>query len=230
LEQRKFQKNNKERKTDLVENEKRVVSKRHLKNYLISRHDQLRIALITLLYMSIIVMLTAGIVMYPFLSDLFFSEDLKVQYRASQAFLLLLNRLLPAVVIIFILVVLHQILITHRIWGPLVNVTNTIKMVGKGDFTRKVSLRKNDYLENECRQINEMIEGLSSHISNIKENHVKLTSTLDKISESIKNINTQNEFEECLKEIRSKAELLAEDLSCFKLETEITKNPSGEGR
>jgi methyl-accepting chemotaxis protein len=168
--------------------------------------------------MSVIVILILGIVLYPYLSDMFFSKDLDIQYRASQAFLLLLSRLMPVVVIIFILVVLHQILITHRIWGPLVNITNTIKRVGIGDFTRKVFPRKNDYLSEQCRQINEMIEGLSSHISTIRENHVKLTSSLNDISESIENLNTQNEFEECLNKIRGKVELLTENLSCFKLE------------
>jgi len=202
----------------LAENKKSVVSKRHIKNYLINRHDQLRIVLITLIYLSVIVILIVGIVLYPYLSDIFFSKDLNIQYRSSQAFLLLLSRLLPVVGIIFILVVIHQIIITHRIWGPLVNITNTIKMVGIGDLTRKVFPRRNDYLKNQCRQINEMIESLSSHISNLRENHAKLTGTLVDISESIENLNTRNEFEACLNKIRREVELLTKDISCFKLE------------
>ena len=111
----------------MVENKKRVVNRRKLKNYLINRYDQLRVALITLIYMSVVVILTLVIVLNPYFSGIFFSENIEIQYRASQAFILLVNRLLPAVVIIFILVFLHQIFITHRIWGPLVNVTIQLK-------------------------------------------------------------------------------------------------------
>jgi len=68
-----------------------------------------------------------------------------------------------------------------------------------------------------------MIEGLSSHISNLNENHFQLTSTLDVISESIENLHTQDEFEECLKKIRNKAELLTEALSSFKLKSGTQK-------
>ena len=50
----------------MAENEKRDVSKRRLRNYLVNRHDQLRIVLITLIYMSVSVILIVGIVLYPY--------------------------------------------------------------------------------------------------------------------------------------------------------------------
>ena len=167
--------------------------------------------------MSVIVMLTVIIVLFPYFSDIIFSGEPNVQYRSSQIFLILVSHFLPAVVIIFFLVALHQIYITHRVWGALVNITNTIKMVSKGDFTRKVFLRKNDYLKNECRLINEMLESLSSYISKINHSHSELESTLNDISESAENLSTKKEFEACLAKIRNKTELLNRDLSRFKL-------------
>ena len=167
--------------------------------------------------MSVIVMLTVIIVLFPYFSDIIFSGEPNVQYRSSQIFLILVSHFLPAVVIIFFLVALHQIYITHRVWGALVNITNTIKMVSKGDFTRKVFLRKNDYLKNECRLINEMLESLSSYISKINHSHSALESTLNDISESVENLSTKKEFEACLAKIRNKTELLNKDLSRFKL-------------
>ena len=201
----------------MVENKKQFANRRHVKNYLINRHDQLRVTLITLIYMSVVVLLTVGIILYPYFMDIFFSEDLNVQYRASQAFLILLNPLLPALAIIFILVTLHQIFITHRIWGPLVHMKNIARMVGNGDFSRKLFIRKNDYLKNECTQLNEMIDGLSARISKIMEHHDRLASTVDDMSESIEKIDTKEEFQARLKEIRSRVELLTEALSRFKL-------------
>ena len=166
----------------MIENEKNLSNKRELKNYLINKHDQLRIALQTLIYMSLIVLITMAVILYPSMSDIFYSQDLNIQYRASQSFLLLLNRLVPTIIILFILVFLHQIVITHRIWGPLKNFTNTIERIGKGDFTRKVIIRKGDYLKEECRQINNMVDGLSKLVSNIRTNHLKLISALEDIS------------------------------------------------
>ena len=205
----------------MIENKTRTINRRHLKNYLINRHDQLRIVLITLVYMSIVVMLTVIIVLFPYFSDITFSKDPNVQYRSSQIFLILVNHFLPAIVIIFFLVALNQIYITHRVWGALVNITNTIKMASKGDFTRKVFLRKNDYLKNECRPINEMLENLSSYILKINHNHSELESTLNDISESVENLSTKKEFEACLEKIRDKTDLLKENLSEFKLNNDF---------
>jgi len=154
----------------LIEKEKNPSNKRKLKNYLVNKNDQLRIALQTLIYMSLIVLITMAVILYPSMADIFYSQDLNIQYRASQSFLLLLNRLVPTIIIIFILVFLHQIVITHRIWGPLKNFTNTIEVIGSGDFTRKVIPRKRDYLKEECRQINNMVDGLTKLVSNIRTN------------------------------------------------------------
>ena len=201
----------------MAEKKTGLINRRHIKNYLINRHDQLRFVLITLIYMSVIVMLTVIIVLFPYFSDIIFSEEPNVQYRSSQIFLILVSHFLPAVVIIFFLVALHQIYITHRVWGALVNIANTIKMVSNGDFTRKVFLRKNDYLKVECRLINEMLESLSSYMSKINHSHSELESTLNDIWESVENLSTKKEFEACLGKIRNKTDLLKEDLSRFKL-------------
>ena len=202
----------------MIENEKNPLNKRKLKNYLINKHDQLRIALQTLIYMSLIVLITVAVILYPSMSDIFYSQDLNIQYCASQSFLLLLNRLVPTMVILFIVVFLHQIVITHRIWGPLKNFTNTIERIGKGDFTRKVIIRKGDYLKEECRQINNMVDGLSKLVSNIRTNHHQLISTLEDITIPVEDGNQRKIIEDSLDTVRRKAELLTEDISHFKLE------------
>ena len=202
----------------MIENEKNPSNKRKLKNYLVNKNDQLRIALQTLIYMSLIVLITMAVILYPSMSDIFYSQDLNIQYRASQSFLLLLNRLVPTIIILFILVFLHQIVITHRIWGPLKNFTNTIERIGKGDFTRKVIIRKGDYLKEECRQINNMVDGLSKLVSNIRTNHLKLISALEDITIPIEDRHQRKIIENSLDTVRRKAELLTEDISHFKLE------------
>lgn len=202
----------------MIENEKNPSNKRKLKNYLVNKNDQLRIALQTLIYMSLIVLITVAVILYPSMSDIFYSQDLNIQYRASQSFLLLLNRLVPTIIIIFILVFLHQIVITHRIWGPLKNFTNTIESIGSGDFTRKVIPRKRDYMKEECKQINNMIDGLTKLVSNIRTNHLKLISALEDVTIPVEDGHQRKIIEDSLNTVRRKAELLTEDISHFKLE------------
>ena len=204
----------------MIENEKNPSNKRKLKNYLVNKNDQLRIALQTLIYMSLIVLITVAVILYPSMSDIFYSQDLNIQYRASQSFLLLLNRLVPTIIIIFILVFLHQIVITHRIWGPLKNFTNTIERIGSGDFTRKVIPRKRDYLKEECKQINNMVDGLTKLVSNIRTNHLKLISALEDITIPVEDGHQRKIIEDSLDTVRRKAELLTEDISHFKLEND----------
>ncbi|PQP33752.1 hypothetical protein C6A37_11315, partial [Desulfobacteraceae bacterium SEEP-SAG9] len=63
----------------MIENEKNPSNKRKLKNYLVNKHDQLRIALQTLIYMSLIVLITMAVILYPSKSDIFYSQDLNIQ-------------------------------------------------------------------------------------------------------------------------------------------------------
>jgi methyl-accepting chemotaxis protein len=167
-----------------------------------------------------------AVILYPSMYDIFYSQDLNTQYRASQSFLLLLNRLVPTIIILFILVFLHQIIITHRIWGPLKNFTNTIKNIGNGDFTRKIITRKRDFLKEECRQVNNMVDGLTKLVSNIKTNHLKLTSALKDITITVEDQHQRKIIEDRLDNVRRKAKLLAEDISHFKLENDSQESHS----
>jgi methyl-accepting chemotaxis protein len=213
-------------KTISIEKEKKLSNKRKIKNYLVNKHDQLRIALITLVYMSIIFLITMTVVFYPSMSDIFNSQDLNVQYRASLRFLLLLNRLVFPILILFVLVLVHQIVITHRIWGPLKNFTNTIKKVGTGDFTRKAITRKRDFLKEECKQVNNMVAELTQLVLRIRTNHLKLMSALDDITMPIEDRHQRKIIEDRLDEVRRKAEMLAEDISHFKLENDSKESHS----
>ena len=202
----------------MKENRDKIIDKRRLRNYLINRHGQLSIAITTLLYMSIICVVTVIVALYPLMSDIFFSHDLDIQYRASQTFLVLINKLLPVVIAIFVMVFLHQIIITHRVWGPLVNFKQSIKMIASGDLTRKVFLRKRDYLKQECEQINYMIDSLTAIVSNIKSDHKNLMMTLDEFDMAAKDISSKELIGEHLDKLRLNAKRLLEDISQFKIE------------
>ena len=122
---------------------------RKLRNYLLSNSIQLRVILIMLLHMLLVLATTMAVTLSPLVKDMLFSTDLQVQYQAAQRFLEMVRTLIPAVAAIFLLVFLHQVVITHRVCGPLVNFSNTFKRIAEGDLTRTIRLRRGDYLSAE---------------------------------------------------------------------------------
>lgn len=145
------------------------------------------------------------------------SKDLNIQYKAAQTFLILAKRLLPCTIFLFSFFFIHLLFITHRICGPLVNFTNTFNLMATGDLTRKVQLRKGDYLNRECNEINSMIEGLSKHILTTRKNHAKMSEVLEEALRSVEDINTRKKIEEILDEVKGEAIVVSEQLSNFKI-------------
>lgn len=192
-------------------------SDRKIKNYLISNDIQLRIIASTLLYMMIVIMITGVVVLYPLVQDMFYHPDIEIQYRAALALVSTVKRLVPTVLAILALGFVHQIIITHRICGPLVNFTNTFRRISEGDLTRKITLRHGDYLIKECQSINGMIDGLAEKIRRIDENHHRLKELLASMMEHAKNPEAREMIKESLEILHREAEANALDIVQFKL-------------
>jgi len=204
---------------------------RKWRNFLFSHDLQLRMISYSTIYMVLMLALTCVLMVYPLLHDMLLSEDIDVQYRAAQIFLLLTRRMIPAVAVVFFLFFIHQILITHRICGPLVNFTHTFNRLGQGDLTRKVYLRQGDFLKHECQRINEMVEGLAQRIQRIKQDNDRLMGLLEHAVANIENIDSRHRFEETLATVKTEAGQLATDLAVFKIaQTPQQAAPPDAGR
>lgn len=191
---------------------------RKWRNFLLSHDLQLRMISYSTIYMVLMLALTCVLMVYPLLNDMLLSEDIDVQYRAAQIFLLLTRRMVPAVAVVFLLYFLHQVIITHRICGPLVNFAHTFNRLSQGDLTRKVYLRQGDFLKHECQRINAMIDGLAERIQRIKQDNERLVELLENAVANIDNIDSRRRFEETLATVKAEAGRLAADLSVFKTE------------
>lgn len=191
---------------------------RKLKNYIVDWDLQIRMIAHSLIYMFIIAIVTVTLILYPIVCDMIFSEDLDIQYRAAQTFLMVVKRLVPALLVILALYTLHQIIITHRICGPLVNFSQTFRRLAEGDLTRKVYLRQGDYLRKECQKINDMIDGLSVILKRIMTNHQKLISSLEDISSHVQDLDTKEKIVSSLELVKSDARYVTETLAVVKLE------------
>ena len=199
-----------------------MIYKRKLHNYLINMDLQLRLIRNNLFYLLICVIVTVSILLYPLIHEMMFLPNLDGQYRAAQTFLLLVKWLVPAIVIVLVLFMGHTIITTHRICGPLVNFTHTFDSLGQGDLTRKVYIRKGDYLKSECARINLMIDGISGIINRLFADHNQLLATLQSLNEQTKDMEIKEKLDSSLRIIRQEGEYVSETLSRFKVGVEKT--------
>ena len=136
-------------------------NQRKLLNILIKRGIQLRIISHNLIYLFLVAVITLAAAISPIIQDIAFSGNIEKQYHAAQILLAFLTRWAPLMGIVILFFVLHQLVYSHRLLGPLINFVHTFRHVARGDLTRKCHLRKGDYLVDEGREINLMVDGLS---------------------------------------------------------------------
>jgi methyl-accepting chemotaxis protein len=194
---------------------KRTVNQRKLKNYLMANKSQLKIALANLILVLLAVAVIVFTIIRPFYQDIFLMDDLYSQHYSAKFFLVLLDRSSLAFIAILFLALIHNILANHKLCGPLVNFSNTFKKIAQGDLTRKVFLRRYDFLKTEAHQINEMIDFLSDHITAIKKDNDRLLSALKEVDTGTME---KNKYENALNTVKKQANLCNEHLSKFKID------------
>ena len=192
-------------------------SVRKLHNYLIARDIQLRIVVTNFLYLCLISLVLVLIVLSPYFYDIFKNDELWVQYLSAKTFLVLLDRLIIALPLIFVISFVHFITLTHRFCGPMINIKKTIQEVARGNFTRKVFLRKNDFLKEEAAILNHMIDQLSGHFADIREDNTVL---LAMIEEKLDENNDGVETNPILNEVKANAVHTRDVLEKVKIDTD----------
>lgn len=69
-----------------------------------------------------------------------------------------------------VLLVLHNVLISHKIAGPLYRFRRYFKLVGSADLSRPIEVRSRDYLKRDAEVISEMVEALRNRVALVAEN------------------------------------------------------------
>ena len=200
---------------------------RKLRNYFINRKIQLRLAIANLIYMILVVTAVVLTLLISFYLDSFESLELCRQYISAKLFIVFLERLPIVAGVLLLIAFIHQIVISHKFCGPLVNFVNSFKKISKGDLTRKIYLRRYDFLKDEAQHLNEMIDGLSNKIVELTKENKLLISTLEKIE----GIDTNHEISsDAFSEALARAEACQKLLSNFHLSEECNEeqNSSSE--
>lgn len=147
---------------------------------------QYRFVGITLLYFGAVVAILATALFLPLMIDLRGAalRDPGGTVAATE-FLALHARFWPALGITFVLVVLHAVITSHRIAGPLYRFRATYREIAEGTLSERVSLRKNDYLGKDAHALNAMITSLRARIGDIRERHRHAVTLLGELGDAL---------------------------------------------
>ncbi len=134
------------------------------------RTFQYHLLAFNLLYFLVLLLLLAAALFAPVILRMEGrNSSLNDQYAAAAQFLLLDAGLWPALGIVFILLTVHSIIISHRIAGPLIRFHWLFKALADGNLAVQATLRRGDYLAQEADDINGMIAAIRMKIQHAQE-------------------------------------------------------------
>ena len=84
---------------------------------------------------------------------------------ASQEFLILHQRIWPAVLFVLVGMFLYTLRISHRIAGPIYRINSVLQTMLKGEYPNRVALRKGDHFHSTA----ELLEALSRQLAGKRE-------------------------------------------------------------
>ena len=84
---------------------------------------------------------------------------------ASQEFLILHHRIWPAVLFVLVGMFLYTLWFSHRIAGPIYRINSVLQTMMKGEYPKRVALRKGDHFHSTV----ELLEALSRQLAEKRE-------------------------------------------------------------
>lgn len=201
---------------------------RRFTHFLIRNNMQLRMLVINLIYMMCSTLVTIAVILFPIIALMQQSPFMEVQYHASRFFLVIAERV-PLVMVVFcILFFIYHIVMTRKVCGPLENFSTTFHRLMQGDLTRKVHLRKSDYLKQEASDLNGMIDALADALIRIKDKNDALRRLLTQISVKTADSAERQSSEVALQAALQQTEHINRLVAKFKIDRTADGDPSGK--
>lgn len=189
------------------------------KIYLIDKPNQIRFALLIIGYLILYVLLMIIIIFLPASLTLLSKNALTPEkYEAAKEFFYIDARVWPAFFIIALLIGIHSIFITHRIFGPLYRLKRSLQQMQGGDISFEARIRRKDYLLEYIDELNNLLKVLRDRINDIKGQNGKI---IDKTASLKKNMQENNllqteEIQDLVNELEKEQEIMKECLEYFK--------------
>lgn len=147
---------------------------------------QLRFAGHAVIHFAVVIMVFVGALFVPVIIRMQ-SGDITDPYvqAASHEFLTLHNNVWIPLAGALILIILHNILLTHRIAGPLFRFRPYLEAVGKGDLSSPIRFRKRDHLQKEAEVASQMVESLREKIMKVEREFEEVNGTWNELRSTL---------------------------------------------
>ena len=199
------------------------------RRYIVDKRLQFRLLMYNGMYFLIITAAIWAGLFLPLVLDLSNpSLSISEQGEVAGKILYLHSRLGPVLLVVFLILGLHSVLVSHRIAGPLYRFKATFNQVAQGDLSRVISIRKGDLLVNEQTKIEEMIGTLSSRLKNVKREHAAMEQALQNLI-SGQGKASENLSKEAVAQLEECRLRLKKELEYFKL-SDMDIFEIGEGK
>jgi methyl-accepting chemotaxis protein len=196
----------------------KITNKRKWRNYLIRYDVQLYIPIYNLVFLCFVIGAVVATTLVPLYNGFQYSDNLSGQHFSAKFFIDISERLAVSFVVIIVAAFIYNVLVTHRIFGPLVNFNKTFQKITQGNLDCKIYLRRHDYLKSEADQVNEMIDTLSFHFNDLKQYNHLLQKKIEQLMNTNPNLAPSNRS---VSEIKRLVEACGETLNHFNT-TEIS--------
>jgi len=134
------------------------------KRYFVKKKLQTKYIVFVLLAMILPTLVCGGALYYLIWQTV--ADEIAIPEAISTSLIPALNRvntiLVIAIPLVFLIMLILSILISHKIAGPLFRLEKELKEIAKGDYSRKIKLRPNDELKEIADGINEILDHLQS--------------------------------------------------------------------
>ena len=189
----------------------------HRRRRILLESFQYRLLVINLTYFVTILLIFAGTLFLPIILGLR-SGKLSVieQGEVAGLFLSLHARVWPAMLVVFVLLALHSVLVSHRIAGPLYRFRSIFKAIAEGNLSVRANLRKADYLGKESDSLNEMSAGFRAKLAGIQKHSEEVRAAILALNPSIER-GSVKEMHQHIADLQAQTERLGVSIGHFRL-------------
>lgn len=200
---------------------------RHKRRRLLIDSFQYRMLGIAFVYLAAAVLILATAIFLPVMIDLRSGPVPDSGDAAAAAeFLALHARFWPALGITILLVMVHALVTSHRIAGPLYRFRATYKDIAEGKLPGGVGIRKNDYLGKDAHALDAMIEALRERFREIREGRDRAAALLPELRDAVDE-DAPARVHELLERLSARMEELDEQLAELRIEEPDAAEPAG---
>ncbi len=132
------------------------------KGRLVNRQFQIGFAWRILLVFLLFFFLGIFLVFAPSMVGLFTGESLETLEPAANVFVILHQRIWPAVVIVLLGMFAYTIVVSHRIAGPIYRINDVLRSMIRGELPHTVTFRKGDYFQETAELLQTLADTLAA--------------------------------------------------------------------